>query len=30
MQFENVAAKEKQFMADVSEQERYYREAMGL
>jgi hypothetical protein len=30
MIFENVQAKERQFMADVAEQEKYYREALGL
>jgi SNF2 family DNA or RNA helicase len=30
MIFENVQAKERQFLQDVAEQEKYYREAMGL
>lgn len=30
MVFENVRAKERQFLADVAEQEKYYREALGL
>jgi hypothetical protein len=30
MIFENVQAKERQFLKDVSEQEKYYREALGL